>query len=74
MLDIVDVARRSSAPTSTLRYYEEPGLIESVGRRGLRRIFEPGVLRRLALIVLGRNVGFSLDEVAALIGAAGSPR
>jgi hypothetical protein len=36
-LDIAEVAQRSGVPASTLRYYEEKGLIASVGRRGLRR-------------------------------------
>ena len=35
----------------------------SVGRHGLRRQYDPGVLERLALIALGRSAGFSLDEI-----------
>ena len=35
-LDIGEVGRRAGVPPSTLRYYEEKGLIRSVGRRGLR--------------------------------------
>lgn len=70
-MDIAEVARRSGVPASTLRYYEERGLISSVGRRGLRRTFDPGVLRQLALIALARGVGFSLDEIRSLVGAAG---
>ena len=53
-LDIVEVSRRTGVPASTLRYYEEKGLIASIGRRGLRRLFDPAVLERLALISLGR--------------------
>ena len=71
MMDIAEVARQSGFPASTLRYYEDRGLIVSVGRRGLRRMFEPAVLRRLALIALGRDVGFSLIEIAAFIGRGG---
>jgi DNA-binding transcriptional MerR regulator len=70
-LDISEVARRSATPASTLRYYEEKGLIESIGRRGLRRVFEPVVLERLALIRLGRVAGFSLDEIAGMFGGGG---
>lgn len=64
LLDIAEVARLSNTPASALRYYEEKGLIESVGRRGLRRLFEPVVLERLALIALGQTAGFSLAEIA----------
>lgn len=71
MMDIAEVARRSGVPASTLRYYEERGLIGAVGRRGLRRTFDPGVLKRLAMIALARSVGFSLDEIGTLFGPDG---
>lgn len=73
-LDISQVAKRSGVAASTLRFYEEKGLIGSVGRRGLKRLFEPHVLERLALIALGRAAGFSLDEIAAMFGPDGHPR
>lgn len=62
-MDIAEVAKSSGLPASTLRYYEEKGLIRSNGRNGLRRLFAANVIERLALIALGRNVGFSLDEI-----------
>jgi DNA-binding transcriptional MerR regulator len=43
-LDIAEVAHRAGVPASTLRFYEEKGLISSTGRRGLRRQYDPGVL------------------------------
>lgn len=73
-LDITEVARRSGVPASTLRFYEEKGLIASTGRRGLRRLFHPGVLERLALIALGRVAGFSLDEIAEMFAPDGGLR
>lgn len=72
-MDIAEVAKRSGVPASTLRFYEEKGLINSVGRQGLRRVFSPTILERLALIMLGRAVGFSLDEIARMLGSKGSP-
>lgn len=72
-LDIAEVARRTGLPASTLRFYEEKGLIRSIGRRGLRRLFDPGVLERLALIGLGRAAGFSLDEIALMFAPDGRP-
>ncbi|KVO39029.1 helix-turn-helix domain-containing protein [Burkholderia ubonensis] len=72
-LDIADVARHAGLPASTLRYYEEKGLIASNGRRGLRRQYDQAVLQRLALIALGREAGFSLDEIGAMFGAGGEP-
>jgi len=62
-MDIAEVAKASGLPASTLRFYEEKGLIKSYGRNGLRRLFSANVVERLALISLGRNAGFSLDEI-----------
>jgi DNA-binding transcriptional MerR regulator len=73
-MDITEVARRSGLPASTLRFYEEKGLIRSIGRRGLHRLFDPGVLERLALIAVGRSAGFSLDEIALMFAPDGRPR
>ena len=73
-LDIGEVAQRAGVPASTLRYYEEKGLIASTGRRGLRRLFDGSVVERLALIALGRAAGFSLDEIARMFASDGKPR
>jgi DNA-binding transcriptional MerR regulator len=73
-LDIAQVAQISGIPASALRFYEEKGLIASIGRRGLRRLFDAGVLERLALIALGRASGFSLDELAAMFAPDGRLR
>ncbi|MBR8059963.1 helix-turn-helix domain-containing protein [Burkholderia dolosa] len=72
-LDIADVARRTGLPASTLRYYEEKGLIVPNGRHGLRRQYDESVLERLALIALGREAGFSLDDILAMFGVDGRP-
>ncbi len=73
-MDITEVAQRSGLPASTLRFYEQKGLIGSIGRRGLRRVFDPGVLERLALIKLARAAGFSLEEVSRMFAPDGRPR
>jgi DNA-binding transcriptional MerR regulator len=73
MMDIGEVAERSGVPPSTLRYYEEVGLIRSIGRHGLRRQFDADVLLRLSLIELGKTAGFSLTEVAGMFGKDGQP-
>lgn len=72
-MDIAEVAKRSGMPASKLRYYEEKGLIASVGRQGLRRTFAPTVLEQLALIALGQAAGFSLDEIAQMFSTDGQP-
>lgn len=72
-MDISEVIKRSGVPASTLRFYEEKGLISSTGRRGLHRQFADNVLDQLALIALGRTSGFTLDEIAAMFSADGKP-
>lgn len=73
-MDIAEVARRSGLPASTLRHYEEKRLIRSIGRNGLRRVFDGGVMERLSLVALGRSAGFSLDEIARMFSADGHVR
>lgn len=72
-MDIAEVAKRAGLPASTLRFYEEKGLIASLGIPGERRRFAPGVLDQLALIVLGQSAGFTLDEIRSMFAADGSP-
>lgn len=64
-LDIGEVVRRSGVPASTLRYYEQLGLLQVLGRRGLRRQYHEKVLERLALIGLGQSAGLSLQQIGA---------
>lgn len=56
-VDIAEVARCSGVPASTLRFCEEKGLIAFIGSRGLRRLFDPGILERLPLFALGGAAG-----------------
>lgn len=72
LLDIAEVADRSGVSTSCLRYYEKRKLIGSVARNGLRRQYEPEVLRELALITLAKSAGFTLDEVGAVLERPGA--
>ncbi|HEL4267285.1 MerR family transcriptional regulator [Stenotrophomonas maltophilia] len=62
-LDIGEVVKRSGVPASNLRYYEQLGLLQSLGRRGLRRQYDDQVLERLALIGLGQSAGLSLQQI-----------
>lgn len=66
-MDIGKVSKTTRLPTSTLRYYEEKGLIQSIGRKGLRRYYSPTIIDRLAFISLGRNAGLSLDDIGDML-------
>lgn len=67
LLDIGEVVERTGVPVSTLHVWEKHGLIEPVGRSGLRRQFDPMVLTRIALIVIGQRSGFTLAEMGELL-------
>ena len=70
-MDIAEVAKASGLPASTLRFYEEKGLIKSSGRSGLRRLFNANVIERLTLIALGRNTVFRLMRLVKCLRMKG---
>lgn len=73
-LDISKVSELSGLPPSTLRYYEERGLITPIGRKGLKRVYHAKeVMTRLSLISLGREAKFSLDEIRAMLNQKTGP-
>lgn len=67
LLDIGEVSRRTGKAPSALRFYERKGLIRSVERQGLRRLFEPDVIDRLALVIAGQDAGFGLAELRLML-------
>lgn len=66
-LPIGEVARRSGMAASALRFYETLGLISSERSAAGRRRYPRAVLRRLAFIRAGRNVGLTLDEIRSAL-------
>ena len=67
LLTVSEVAQRSGFAPSALRFYEREGLLQATRTAGNQRRYERGVLRRLAFIRAARNVGLSLEEVAAAL-------
>ena len=67
-LSIGEVAQRSGLPASTLRYYEQAGLLPRAVRVSGQRRFAPPILERLAVIRFAREAGFTLAEVRDLFG------
>lgn len=65
-IDIGEVTKASKTSASKLRYYEQQGLIESVGRNGLRRQYDTKVIDQLAFIKLAQIAGFTLDEIRGM--------
>jgi MerR family redox-sensitive transcriptional activator SoxR len=67
LLTVSEVAQRSGFAPSALRFYEREGLLHATRTTGNQRRYQRNVLRRLAFIRAARNVGLSLDEVAAAL-------
>ena len=63
---IADLADEFSVTLRTIRHYEDLGLL-SPERRGTVRVFHNRDRVRLALILRGRRLGFSLDEIATIV-------
>lgn len=69
LLPIGEIARRSGYAASALRHYETLGLIASHRTSSDRRLYERGVLRRLAVIRAGQRVGLSLEDIKSSFGS-----
>jgi MerR family redox-sensitive transcriptional activator SoxR len=66
-LSVSQVAQRSGFAPSALRFYEREGLISASRTSGGQRRYQRSVLRRVAFVRAARNVGLSLEEVAAAL-------
>jgi DNA-binding transcriptional MerR regulator len=60
LADEFDVTHRA------IRFYEARGLL-TPERRGQQRVYHPRDRIRLALVLRGRRLGFSLDEIATIV-------
>jgi MerR family transcriptional regulator, redox-sensitive transcriptional activator SoxR len=67
LLTVSELAERSGFAPSAIRFYDKQGLIKASRTSGGQRRFERNMLRRLAFIRAARNIGLSLDEVAAAL-------
>lgn len=70
---ISELAEFLKIPSSTIRYYEDIGLIHSIGRKGLQRVFSKNVIVTMQLILLGKKAGFSLDELKVMLSIKDHP-
>lgn len=62
-IDIGVLAQRSDLSTATLRYYEQKGLIHSIGRKGLRRQYPLKTVDQLQLIQMAQHASLTLEEI-----------
>lgn len=69
-LRIGDLSRKTDCNIETIRYYERIGLIPAPPRVGRYRTYGMTDLRRLRFIRRARALGFTLDEIRALLTLA----
>ncbi|MGO9119632.1 MAG: MerR family transcriptional regulator [Desulfomonilaceae bacterium] len=65
---ISELAREFDISPRSIRFYEEKGLIAPQRTSGNRRIYTRRDRARLKLILRGKRFGYSLDEIAEMIG------
>ena len=66
-LAVGEVAARSGMAVSALHFYERKGLIRSHRTAGNQRRYDRSVLRRLAIIGVGQELGVTLAEIGAAL-------
>ena len=70
-IQIGELSRRTGCNIETIRYYERIGLMPAPPRRGRYRSYGGEDVGRLGFVRRARELGFTLDEVRALLGLAG---
>ena len=69
-IPIGELSRRTGCNIETIRYYERIGLLPAPSRRGRYRSYGAEDVGRLGFVRRARELGFTLDEVRALLGLA----
>ena len=67
---IGELSRQTGNNIETIRYYERIGLVPAPPRQGRYRSYGPEDIGRLRFVWRARRLGFTLDEVRALLRLA----
>ena len=68
-ISIGDLARRTGAAVSAIRFYEEKGLLTSLRTRGNQRRFLRSDIRRVSFILIAQKLGLALAEIERELSA-----
>ncbi len=74
LLPIGALAELTGKRPSSIRYYEQIGLLPQPVRIAGRRMYDPATVRTLAMIETGQRAGLALDEIKALLSASPEDR
>ena len=67
LLSIGELSERTGVPATTLRYYDELGLVRPTARAAGRRRYDASAVRDVGVILFFREIGFSLAEIGRFI-------
>ncbi|WP_262314982.1 MerR family transcriptional regulator [Lacticaseibacillus parakribbianus] len=70
---ITQLSRLFNLPASTLRYYEQVGLLTHVQRRGSRRLYNDGHFNRLKSICCFKQAGMTITQLQTYFDLADTP-
>lgn len=74
LLSIGDLAARTGASVSAIRFYEAKGLLTAARSAGGRRLFLRSDIRRLSFVLIAQRLGYSIAEIRALLATLPSGR
>ncbi|CCW14878.1 MerR-family transcriptional regulator [Rhodococcus aetherivorans] len=67
MMRISQLARRTGVPATTLRFYEDAGLLHAERTPAGYRLYDQEAVDRLAFIATAKHLGLTLEEIAELL-------
>ncbi len=70
LFTISELADELDISTRAIRFYEEKGLILPERTKGNHRVYSKRDRTRLKLILRGKRLGYSLEEISEMIGLA----
>lgn len=73
-LAIGEVVERTGVPASTLRFWEDAGVLERPERLGGKRRYDDAAVRRIEVVLLAKQLGFSLAEAKVILRGLSASR
>lgn len=67
LLTIGQLAARTGLSVSAIRFYEARGLVAPIRNAGKQRRFPRSDIRRLSFVLIAQRIGFTIEEIGALL-------
>jgi MerR family redox-sensitive transcriptional activator SoxR len=73
-ISIGALSHRTGLPVSTIRFYDDNGLIQSNRNGGGHRRFERAQIRRVSFIIAAQKFGYTLPQIKTLLDSLPNER